>query len=208
MKLSVSIAACLLWMCVALCGGDALAASDPLFDSPVLSSPQRVEFDAVNRKLKEHHGLRAVFQQTKHLSVLNRPLTSSGEFVYVEGRGVLWRQKEPFRQTFVITERGFSEQLEDGNIQRSPEAAAGAIQGFSGMFLGLFSGDINLLGDQFELFFVGNEKSWEIGARPRNGDISRFIDRIKIKGGAVPEQVTVWEKNGDISEIKLMPLTK
>ena len=187
------------FMFVLLLGGRSAVAQE-LFDAPLTDSSRPV-LEKVNARLREHRGVRAQFSQTKTLSVLTKPLHAAGEFVFAPELGVLWKQKSPFTQTLAITKNGMTEYLEDGTVQRSPGGQS-AVNGFSKMFLALFAGDTTVLEEQFELYFVGTEKSWQIGAKPRSEEVSRFVDRIAISGTASPERVSVWEKNGDRSEIQ------
>ncbi len=180
----------------------AIASTPDLFQAPLAEPSQVAVFERVNARLRQQQGVTAEFIQTKYLSVLTRPLLSSGRFIFSEQRGVLWNQKSPFIQTLVISKGGIAEYLEDGTLQSAPTAGQGAVTGFSTMFLSLFSGDVTELKEQFELFFVGTDESWQIGAKPRSEDVARFVDRIAVNGGSTPERVVVWERNGDRSEIE------
>ena len=70
-----------------------------------------------------------------------------------------------------------------------------------GIFLGMISGDLNIMGEYFTIQAQGDHKRWELMLTPISDAVAAHIIEIVINGTDIIEQVLVRERNGDSTQI-------
>ncbi|MFA5496223.1 MAG: outer membrane lipoprotein carrier protein LolA [Porticoccaceae bacterium] len=138
------------------------------------------------------------FEQARHISVLAAPLLSSGEFSYRRGEGIQWRTTHPVENEIRITP-GQGVAVVDGGGNARPLPASEAI---AGIFLGLFAGDLDSLGEYFTLTGQRQDSGWSLRLTPRHPQLAAHLDTILIDGDEHIERVEIREANGDRSELR------
>lgn len=134
--------------------------------------------------------LRGRYRQQKHLREIPAPLSSTGEFLLVRGRGLWWHTQTPLDAEVTLVA---------GRPQPSaPEAAAS-------LLLALFVLDLEPLARSFDLFLMEAPPAphWLLGLRPRDAALGAFFEQVIVSGGARVERVTLFEATGDRTEITL-----
>ena len=66
--------------------------------------------------LKEGEALKADFSQFRSLSTLPKPMTSTGQLVLWQGKGILWETKTPFPNMILINKNGLLYHLHSHTI--------------------------------------------------------------------------------------------
>jgi hypothetical protein len=61
----------------------------------------------------------------------------------------------------------------------------------------VFSGNAQGLMDNFEIYYVGGDSSWELGLIPLDRAINTFAEKIIMKGDTVIRSIQIAEQNGD-----------
>ncbi len=144
--------------------------------------------------------LRAHFTQTKVIPHLNRPLVSSGSFLYVKHKGIIWNTTQPFPNILVISGAGILRLSDDGASTRIAASDNAVAHGFSKAFLSLFGGDTSELSQNFEVQEAFQGKGWSLSltARP---SLARFISKITLYGNDLIERLEIFEPSGDQTTI-------
>lgn len=170
-------------------GRRAASAADPL--------------DAVRSRLADVALLRGDFVQVKRLAGFRNPLQSSGQFVLVRGRGVLWQTKQPFVSTLVVTpERLESLDAQGQRLSRLDARDEPALRSINQLLLATLAADLTPLRALFEIEaeLIG-PLGWRLALRPGDALLARQLARITLTGERHVHEVRLEERNGDRTEI-------
>lgn len=163
--------------------------------------------------LAETRHLEGEFEQIRHVAVLAVPLHSSGIFRYQRAEGIVWRTTEPLTSEVRITPEDGVVAIDDaGHPQLIP-----ASEIVAGVFLGIFSGDLDQLAEFFIVEAIPSEggqqpsedepladdSDWTLLLTPRLPALASQVSRITVAGSAQVERVHIHETNGDRSELVL-----
>ena len=161
------------------------------------------DFMATCLLLSEHPFIRGNFEQERTLNRLNRSLKSSGNFLITAQLGMVWDTVSPFPSTLTLG-RNFLIQSRPGG-QRTVLSAQGneTFLRMADVISTVFSGNARGLLDNFEVYYVGNVSSWELGLIPLDRAINSFAERIVMNGDTVIRTIQISEQNGDSTKYSL-----
>lgn len=187
------------------------SAPKALFQTPLSPTQTNKAFHAVTQQLTKTKVLRASFRQRKHLKALRLPLHSRGTLLFASGAGVQWTTIAPFPASFAITSKGIIQRA-GGQVTRIKSQKQPMIFGFTQMFLAIFSGNQKALHKHFKVYFKKAAKGWWIGLIPKDQMLQKVFRRIVLRGDKTIEQVKMFERRGerteiDLSNIKTKPAT-
>lgn len=169
-----------------------------VFSHPIAIAAAPPAFLAVNRALRAAEPLQADFTETKKITALKRPLTSSGRLVFAAKLGLYRATTAPRAQELLITSKGVAQRDGAGKVERFDVAKQPIVKSFVDAFLLVLSGDEKALAAQFDLFFDGSAEQWSLGFVPRNEPLTKVIATIVVEGrGEWIDRVTITEKSGD-----------
>jgi outer membrane lipoprotein-sorting protein len=149
--------------------------------------------------LAQNKSGRATFVETKHLSVLNKPLESSGELLYTAPDRLEKRTLKPKPESMTVNGNELS--IERGSqkyhlqLQAYPELAA-----FIDSIRGTLAGDRKALERNYRLNLGGSADGWVLQLLPLDEKMKAVIQRIRISG--VRDQVNsveITQADGDSS---------
>jgi hypothetical protein len=160
--------------------------------------------DLMSQLAQRRHGT-ADFREEKYVSVLKRPVISSGTLVYDAPDHLEQRTLLPHPQSVVLDHGILSMQL--GSRSRTVRLAdypqlAPLIDGIRATL----AGDRQALELAFELQFSGTLDHWKLSLTPRDAQISATLTHIELEGerDAVRE-VRVQQRDGDHSLMHIIP---
>lgn len=168
---------------------------------------QRYERFANQLKIED-----ANFELSRHISVLSKPLSSTGR-VYINTAGELvWHQTAPYEVILRFGETTIEETLPgmpsrpisiDDNVYMSMMSRA---------FFGLFSGRPGLLLTLFDVHedsrnIEGENVSgpWTAIFVPKDALLGKAIGRLIVEGNSSIEHIQIFEVSGDHTDIGLTP---
>lgn len=155
-------------------GGVADAAEDPLAQiSALLEAPSSMQGE---------------FVQTTVVQVLNAPLVSRGRFYVDRARGVSWHVEHPLESVTVFSPDGGS--------------SSAGVNWIGGMLHAAFLGDLAALERTFVVSAQVRGPQWSLALTPRSDALSRYLQRIDLRGGTTIEAVEVTDPNGDHIQIE------
>jgi len=149
--------------------------------------------------LAQNKSGRATFVETKHIAVLDRPVQSSGELVFVAPDRLEKRTLKPKPESMIVNgdaltlERG--SQKRQMQLQAYPEVAA-----FIDSIRGTLAGDRKALERSYQLSLDGSADGWTLQLLPRDEKMKAVVQRIRIAG--VRDQVKsieITQADGDSS---------
>ena len=169
---------------------------DDVFRYP-LNSQTMESFTRTSENLSVHPLILGNFSQERFLSRFNRSLFSSGNFIIAAELGMLWETLEPFPSTMTLG-RDYIVQSRPGG-QRTVLSAQGneTFLSLAEVLSTVFSGHVQRLLDNFEVYFSGTPAAWEMGLIPKDRAIALFARRIIMKGDQVIRSILINEQNGD-----------
>ena len=178
----------LLALCLALPAGAALAAFD---------------LGQLMQTLAQNRGDRALFVEKKYLAVLDKPVESSGELLYVAPDRLEKRTFKPRPESLVLEgglltiERG--KQKHQLALQDYPEVAA-----FVESIRGTLAGDRKALERVYGLRLEGTPERWTLYLLPSDPKMAALVSRISIAGvrGDV-RSIEILQADGDRSVMSI-----
>lgn len=174
---------------------------EEVFDHPIVAHSAQPALESIQTHLASVSSLRAAFSQTKKIAALTRPLTSKGEFLFSRGKGAIWKLRSPYESLFVVTPSSVRQSDAAGELSNLQASEQPVLRGFTEVFLGLLTGDVEKLEKQFQVYFVGDPSNWTMGLIGRDSRLRLFIDRIVLSGEKVVRRVQIFEKSGDSTSI-------
>ncbi|HMA06906.1 MAG TPA: LolA-related protein, partial [Ramlibacter sp.] len=149
--------------------------------------------------LAQHKSGRATFVETKRIAILDKPVESSGELVFVAPDRLEKRTLKPKPEAMIVD--GDALTLERGSqkrrmqLQAYPEVAA-----FIDSIRGTLAGDRKALERSYRLSLDGSPDGWNLQLVPIDEKMKAVVQRIRIDG--VRDQVktiAITQADGDSS---------
>jgi hypothetical protein len=159
----------------------------------------------VQQRLAVEPVVRGTFEQRKTVRGFRNPLLSAGDFVVSRQRGVIWRTREPFASTLVVTRERVQARQADGSVARTLDAAEEpALRAISETLFGVLAADFGVLAQRFRIEgeLVGRE-GWKLLLLPLDPALARWIERIAFDGDRFLRNVRLHEASGDQARIRL-----
>jgi hypothetical protein len=158
---------------------------------------------AVRARLVPTEVLRGAFAQTKKLAGFRQPLRSTGRFVLVRGRGVLWLTHQPFASTLVVTpDRLESLDAQGQRLSRIDARDDPALRSINQLLLATLAADVEPLR---ALFTIDAELvgvlGWRLVLRAKDALLARQLERVTLAGESHVREVQLEERNGDSTHI-------
>jgi hypothetical protein len=149
--------------------------------------------------------LRGEFEQIKILKGFKNPLRSSGLFLVVKERGVVWQTQKPFASRLIVTPDQITSRQADGriNTQISAKNEPG-IRAINDTLFALMSIDWPILSKRFDFEVTAPEgKTWHLKLTPRDSALTQWLSQIQLQGDQFLRSVHLTEPQGDTNQINL-----
>lgn len=150
------------------------------------------------------NALKGSFSQSKTIKPLKRPFQSSGQFIYLPNKGLLWQTLLPVISTKLFAHNGLYSIDDEGN--KTKEASLD-----NAFFLSLFSGDEQALKTYFEV--IGNDSESDVhclALRPNSDALKKLFLQIDLCRKEdvnhlinIPSKITLHEHKGNATVINL-----
>jgi outer membrane lipoprotein-sorting protein len=161
-----------------------LAIAEPILSDLFSNSADEQALTQLTAKLSLGQDIRGEFTQLRHLSVLKRPLSSQGRFIFSAVQGLVWQQTSPFSSTMILKDnqliqidsRGKSKVLETQK-QQNPLA-----QQLPELLQAIMSANVAALEQKFELYLKRTNELWYLGLKPRDALIQNALGTLVLSG--------------------------
>jgi Outer membrane lipoprotein carrier protein LolA-like len=170
------------------------------------SAPEAIiptEIPAPLTQILRYHkgsGLLANFAEEKKVLILQRPLRSTGQVIFLPQKGLYRQLVTPFQQELLITtiavhQRDDRGRVETMSLDKLPLAKA-LVEGF----LTVFSGSWESIHSHFQVYFFSADLQWKLGLLPKHTMMSQIVSCIILEGES-HQMHSLWvhETNGDIT---------
>jgi len=92
---------------------------------------------------------------------------------------------------------------DDGNAHKSGYGKSPMFRALSSVFLAVFRGHFEVLGDTFELSATQAEGTWHLTLTPKDATLAAAVSEVRITGGRHVEEISILEPRGDRTLIRL-----
>jgi hypothetical protein len=153
--------------------------------------------DDVKSRVTLQSNLRGEFRQEKRIASLNKPLISSGTFVYQQERGLLWQIAKPYESDAMITGTQLIQRVKGKTIVKVDAATQPGYSAVSRIFMALVGSDWHALEQDFAISGRVEGKNWQIDLVPKGGLFASFAKQLTLSGSSYLQKLEIAEKNGD-----------
>lgn len=160
------------------------------------------EAASIEKKIPQPDILKAEFKQSKKLEGIQKLLLSSGRLIYSRSHGIYFELKKPFLVTYIFTKKGLL-QIEDGKRELVMAGKQAFFNEFSEILTSIFSGKYEELSKHFQIAFGENGKEWNLMLEPTNSTVNNVVTKITVSGNRYPNDITILEKNGNLTRMQL-----
>ena len=175
-----------------------------LLTSAAYADTQSELLGKVSNILGKPAGLQVEFSQNKQIKGFKTPAKSSGHVLIAAQRGMQWVTVAPYQSTLKITPNGISE-IRGG--QTTQIGNAQSMKSMSAILSGMLSGDFAPMQRYFRFSGNAGNGAWSMKLTPVDANVKRAISSIQMSGGRYVNRVTVYEANGDVSNISFSGAT-
>ena len=141
------------------------------------------------------------FEQSKQLNGMKRPLMSSGRFCVVSGKGVLWRNLQPFPTTLRLTKDEIVNYQGDRVAMRLDAKQEPTVRMINSVLFALLAGDLGQLETLFDVEGSASSGSWQVALKARQPALAKAIGSISLDGGLYVNHLHMTEASGDQTAI-------
>ena len=156
--------------------------------------------DDVLTHLAKHQRVRAEFTQRRENPDLAEPQVSTGDLLFVIGKGMMWHTRAPYEDTLVLTGGDTRRLNAQGKLERVRDGNRGVSQ-VSGMLQGLLAGKTDEAARQFTITAEGSVDNWTLHFVPKQARVARVLAGITLKGDAFLESIDVNLASGERTAI-------
>lgn len=172
-----------------------------------LTSPFAAQWDVgtLLQMLHAHPPARAHFVETKEISVLDRPLESSGELVFTPPDRLEKHVTSPGDER-MVADREHLTLERGGRKQELALADYPQVAVLVESIRGTLAGDRAALERIYRLELGGDAPGWRLTLTPRDAALAKLVTRVVIEGSqASVQRVTVEQADGDRSLMRIIP---
>jgi len=145
--------------------------------------------------------LRGRFTQQRFLQGFNAPLASTGSFVLVPNRGLIWRGETPFALLTGMGTGGLVQRVVGGATTRYPASKLPLLAQLYEVFSAALEGDWAKLEGIFEVERKGTPAKWQVMLIPRKKDGGMPLQPAEILTSNEIRRLRSFNKLSEISFI-------
>lgn len=159
----------------------------------------------VSEQLKIKEKISGSFIQKKSLSMLPRPIVSSGAYqLKNNGEQLLWHTETPVESFVVINKQGIYEQQDNKRVALL-KASGEQFKTIEQLFSALLKGDLEQLENYFSLDLISEDKQlpWCLQLLPNDENFKKIIEKIELYGESSVNKIIIYELGSSRTLIEL-----
>lgn len=147
------------------------------------------------------------YTEEKHYDMLDVPMVQQGLLQYRAPEMLVWSRGKNRQSRYEIRDDQMIASRNGEVVQRMALDSLPAVRAFVESFRATLAGDEVRLRRYYTLEFSGHPDRWQLQLTPRDREMKRFIDSIRIEGAHNQLKVIeIYETNGDWSHMELESL--
>lgn len=157
---------------------------------------QQQEIEKISQLIRSIHLISGSFEQQRKLPELNKPLISTGHFIYWKDQGIYWQTDTPYRQATTYSK-------EKTIIWKSPGIPAGEASNssrdkhFRRILFSLFDFDLRQLEQKFETQWSIAAQQWQLDLIPSDTITRHAISSARLVGSDHIQQIEMTGSNNE-----------
>lgn len=164
------------------------------------------DLEALKRITSNPDRLSGTFTQSKYLSQIDISIPSSGSFYYIKDKEITWQTLKPINSTLKLTPKAILSYQGSEKISQLDTDTNPFVSVFSDIFFGVMTAQWQVLEEYFAVDANVNASSWEAVLIPLDENIKSFSEKITLKGDQYLRQMTLYEADGNRTDIKFEQL--
>jgi hypothetical protein len=162
----------------------------------------------IRKQLTPFTTLKGSFEQTKKIRVIKKPLKSEGRFVLSKDRGVLWENTKPLVSTVRVRRDDIAEIKDGKTVILVSTKDQPQLRVIGTVLFAVFAADVEELKRHFDFSSVAVSTSgWTAELRPKDAGVAQEVSRIELSGRGLLDSLTLFEADGDVTEIRFIGTT-
>lgn len=150
---------------------------------------------AMQQRLADTQRLTSTFTQTRTLTLLSRPLISSGTMAYDKKEGICWQLLKPVPASVMLSrDQVLVQDIESKQVIKQTNPV---LRLYSNLLFSVFSGDLAALQEHFTLTWSTEGDRWQLNLQPLDPLMAQLAATIRIIGGQHIDQVSLLTQEGD-----------
>ena len=185
-------------MCGALPVASALAdAAQAATADEAVAGADAARLEQVMALLAEGGGIRAEFEETRHLQILTEPIETRGVLYFAPPDRLARHTTYPGHSRLVVN--GDQAAFRDETGQQALDLGTSEVaRGLVGNLMVLLRGDLAGLRSRYSVSFRADGPRWVLELAPRSRELRSVIDRQRVIGnGRVLLSLESWDPGGD-----------
>lgn len=151
--------------------------------------------------------VRGEFVQTRKLAQIKKPLVANGRFLVAQNYGVIWENLSPITQTTRLTRNEIVQTDGNATLMKLNAEKEPVVRIVNGMLFSVFSGDVAALAKAFDYSGTIEGKTWRLNFTPRDKNLARLIQELRLTGGRDVSSVELESAAGDVTRIEFKATT-
>ena len=137
------------------------------------------------------------FKQNKLIKRIKREMVSTGTFIVSADDGILWQTEKPYYSSMAMTKSAIVQTNAKGKKSVLSSNSNATFEQFAKVLSSVFTGNAEILIENFEVEFIGSVDNWNINLVPKNSSVRNFIEEIEMAGRISIDTMTIHESSGD-----------
>lgn len=160
--------------------------------------------ERVKKRLSDAPVQRGEFEQKKSVKGFKHPLVSRGDYLFARERGVVWRTREPFASTLVLTRERLLARGADGATTTAMDARSEpGLRAVNQLLFALLAADLAALAQRFRIEGqASGEGPWQLRLAPRDAQLAGWLQSVELQGDRQVQTVQWQEASGDTNLIR------
>jgi outer membrane lipoprotein-sorting protein len=155
----------------------------------------------VLHQLSQHTAVRAAFTQQRNNPALTQPQSSSGQLLFVTGKGMLWQVQQPYQETLALT--GSRTLRIDANGHAQTVRGDRGVSQISQMLQSMLAGQLDTVLRQFTVTADGSATQWTLHFTPKQSRVAQVLRGIQLDGGTFLQGIRIDMQDGTETDIRM-----
>lgn len=155
----------------------------------------------VLHQLSQHSSVRAAYTQQRQNPALTQPQNSSGQLLFVTGKGMLWQVQQPYQETLALT--GSRTLRIDANGHAQTVRGDRGVSQISQMLQSMLAGQLDAVLRQFNVTAEGSAAQWTLHFTPKQSRVAQVLRDIQLDGGAFLQGIRIDMQDGTQTDIRM-----
>ncbi|MBD1226762.1 outer membrane lipoprotein carrier protein LolA [Xenorhabdus griffiniae] len=161
-----------------------------------------VTLEELQQRFAHQPIVRANFTQIRQIQGIPHPLSSSGQMLISQHKGLWWHQQKPFPLTLLLDDNHMVQIMSGQTPQVITADSNPQLFQFNHLMRALFQADRAVLEENFNIEFsdLGQEK-WRLILTPKTSPLDKLFTAITLNGQTHLDAILLTDRQGDRTEL-------